>query len=62
MAVLGEKLGGGPADHSARLGVMSGAFFLRSNRIRPTLLVAYKRLPRMWTAHRKRTWSVRGLA
>jgi hypothetical protein len=30
MAVLGEKLGGGPVDHSAVLGVVSGALFLRS--------------------------------
>jgi hypothetical protein len=27
MTVLGEKLGGGPVDHSARLGVVSGALF-----------------------------------
>jgi hypothetical protein len=27
MAVLGGKLGAGPADHSAGLGVVSGAFF-----------------------------------
>jgi hypothetical protein len=61
MAVLGEKLGGGPADHSAGLGVVSGALFLRSSRVRPTLLVAYERLPRTGTAHRMRTSGVRGL-
>jgi hypothetical protein len=27
MAVLGEKLGGGPADHSVGLRVVSGALF-----------------------------------
>jgi hypothetical protein len=47
MAVLGEKLGGGPADHSARLGVASGALFLGSSRVRPTLLVTCERLPRV---------------
>jgi hypothetical protein len=62
MVMLGEKLGGGPVDHSAGLGVMSRALFLGSSRVRPMLLVAYKRLPRMRTAHRKRTPGVRGLA
>jgi hypothetical protein len=62
MAVLGEKLGGGPADHSAGLGVMSGALFLGSNRVHPTLLLAYERLPCTGTAHRKRTSGVHGLA
>jgi hypothetical protein len=62
MAVLGEKLGGGPADHSAGLGVVSGALFLRSSRVRPTLLVACERLPRTGTAHMKRTPGVCGLA
>jgi hypothetical protein len=61
MAVLGEKLGGGHADHSTGLGVVSGALFLRSSRVRPMLLVACKRLPRMETARRKRTLGVRGL-
>jgi hypothetical protein len=41
--------------------VVSGAIFLRSNRVRPTLLMACKRLPRMWIARRKRTWDIRGL-
>jgi hypothetical protein len=49
MTVLGEKLGGGSVDHSAGLRVMSGAFFLGSSRIRPTLLVACESLPRTWT-------------
>jgi hypothetical protein len=62
MAVLGEKLGGRPADHSAGLGVVSGALFLGSSRVRPTLLVACERLPRTGTARRKRTPGVRGLA
>jgi hypothetical protein len=62
MAVLGEKLGGGPTDHLVGLGVVSGALFLGNNRVRPMLLVACERLPRMGTAHRKRTPGVRGLA
>jgi hypothetical protein len=62
MAVLGEKLDGGPADHSAGLGVVSGALFLGSSRVRPTLIMAYERLPRMETTHRKRMLGVRGLA
>jgi hypothetical protein len=61
MAVLGEKLGGRPVDHSAMLGVVSGALFLRSSRVRPTLLVACKRLPRTGTTRRKRTLGIRGL-
>jgi hypothetical protein len=61
MAVLGEKLGGGPADHSAGLGVVSGALFLGSSSFHPMLLVAYERLPRTGTTRRKRTLSVRGL-
>jgi hypothetical protein len=60
--VLGEKLGGGPMDHSAGLGVVLGAFFLRSSRVRPTLLVACERLPRIGTVRRKRTPGIRGLA
>jgi hypothetical protein len=59
MAVLGDKLGGGPVDHSAGLEVVSGALFLRSSRVRPTLLVACKMLPCTGTAHRKRTPGVR---
>jgi hypothetical protein len=62
MAVLGEKLGGGPTDHSIGLGVVSGALFVRSSRDRPTLLVACERLPRIGTTHRKCTSSIRGLA
>jgi hypothetical protein len=61
MTVLGKKLGGGPADHSAGLKVVSGALFLRSSRVRPTLIMAYERLPRTGTAHRKRTSGVRRL-
>jgi hypothetical protein len=62
MTMLGEKLGGRPADYSAGLGVVSGALFLESSRVRPTLLVACKRLPRTGTARRKRMSSIRGLA
>jgi hypothetical protein len=49
MAVFGEKLSGGPADYSAGLGVVSGALFVESSRVRPTLLMACERLPPMWT-------------
>jgi hypothetical protein len=62
MAVLEEKLGGGPADHSAGLGVVSEALFLRSSRVCPTLLVACERLSRTGTARRKRMPDVRVLA
>jgi hypothetical protein len=62
MAVLREKLGGVPTDHSARLGVVSGALFLGSNRVRPMLWMACKRLPHMWTTRRKHTLGIHGLA
>jgi hypothetical protein len=62
MAVLEEKLGGGPTDHSAGLGVVSGALFLRSSRVRPMMLVACERLSRTGTVRRKRMPDVRGLA
>jgi hypothetical protein len=63
MVVMGEKLGDGSADQSAGvLGIMSGAFFLRSSRVCPTLLMASKRLPRTWTSHKKCACGVRGLA
>jgi hypothetical protein len=63
MVVLREKLGGGPTDGSAdMLGIASGAPFLGSSRVRPTLLMASERLPRTGTGHRKRTSSARGLA
>jgi hypothetical protein len=61
MTVLGEKLGGGPADQSAGLEVVSGVLFLGSSRVHPTLLMACERLSRTWTAHRKRTRGIRGL-
>jgi hypothetical protein len=63
MVVLGEKLSGGPMDQSVGvLGIVSGALFLRSSRVRPTLLMSSERLPHTWTARRKRTCNVRGLA
>jgi hypothetical protein len=62
MAVFGEKLGGGPVGHLVGLGVMSGALFLRSSRIRPMLMMACERLPHTWSAGRKHTLSIRGLA
>jgi hypothetical protein len=43
-AVLGEKLGGGLTDHPAGLGFMSGALFLRSSRVRPTLLMTSQKV------------------
>jgi hypothetical protein len=58
MVVLGETLGGGPTAHSAGLGVVSGALFLGSSRVCPTLMMAYERLPRMGTAYRKRTLGI----
>jgi hypothetical protein len=60
MVILGEKLGGGPADWSADvLRIVSGALFLGSSRVRPTMLIASERLARTWTAHRKRTCGIR---
>jgi hypothetical protein len=61
MTVLGEKLGGRLADHSVGLGVVSGALFLRSSRVRPTLMMPCERLPRMWAARRKHMYDVRRL-
>jgi hypothetical protein len=62
MVVLGEKLSGGPVYHSTRLRVVLRVLFLRSSRVHPTLLMACERLQRTWTAHRKRTHDVCGLA
>jgi hypothetical protein len=63
MVVLGEKLDDGPADRSVGvLGIVSRVFFLRSRRVRPTLLSQRERLPRTKTARRKRTCSIRGPA
>jgi hypothetical protein len=62
MAMLGEKLGGGPVDHSVGLGVVSGELFLKSIRVHPTLTMAYGRLPCTRTACRKRTPDIHGLA
>jgi hypothetical protein len=61
MAVLVGKLGGGPMDYSVELGVVSGALCLRSNRVRPMLLMACERLPHTRTARRKHTHGVCGL-
>jgi hypothetical protein len=55
MVVLGEKLGDELMDHSARLGVVSGAHFLGSSRVHPMLLMACERLSCTWIARRKRT-------
>jgi hypothetical protein len=44
------------------LGIMSGALFLVTNMVCPTMLMASERLPRTRTARRKRTRGLRGLA
>jgi hypothetical protein len=63
MAVRGEKLGGRSIDRSTDvLGIVSGALFLRSNRVHTTLLDQCERFPRMGTTHKKRTCGVRGPA
>jgi hypothetical protein len=50
MVVLGEKLCDRPVDRSVGvLGIMLRTLFLRSSRVRPTLLMARERLPRTWT-------------
>jgi hypothetical protein len=60
MTVLGEKLGGRPVDHLVGLEVVSGALFLESSRVRPTLVMASKRLSRTETACRKCMWTGAG--
>jgi hypothetical protein len=62
MDVLGEKLGGGPMDHSAGLRVVSGAIFLRSSRVRPMLMIACERLPHTGIVRWNCTPNIRGLA
>jgi hypothetical protein len=62
MAVLREKLGGGPVDHLVGLGVVSGALFLGSSRVRPTLLMACEILPHTGTARKKSMRGIRGVA
>jgi hypothetical protein len=58
---LREKLGGRPAHQSAIvLWIVSGAFFLESSRVRPTLLGQRGRLPCTGTARRKRTCGIFG--
>jgi hypothetical protein len=52
---LGEKLRWVPRTTQPGWEVESGELFLGSSCIRPTLLMTYKRLPRMRTACRKRT-------
>jgi hypothetical protein len=62
MAIRREKLGGGPTDWLASVwGIVSGALFLRSNKVHPTLLGQRERLPCMGTAHGKHTCCIRGL-
>jgi hypothetical protein len=61
MAVLGEKLGDRPADHSVGLGVVSRALFLERSRVHPTLLMTCERLPHMGPARMKHTPGIRGL-
>jgi hypothetical protein len=62
MDVRREKLSGGHVDQSAGvLGIVTGALFLRSSRIRPTSLTQRQRLPCMGTARMKHMGGVRGL-
>jgi hypothetical protein len=49
-------------DHSAGLGVVSGALFLGSSRVHPMLSMASERLSCTWTTRMKHTWGIRGLA
>jgi hypothetical protein len=61
MAVRGEKLGDRHADRSASvLGIVLGSLFLRSSKIRLTLLSQRERLPHTGTARRKCTSGVCG--
>jgi hypothetical protein len=61
MAMLGEKLGGRPTDLSANvLRIVSGALFLGSSRVYPTLLGQCQRLPRTETVYEKRMSGIRG--
>jgi hypothetical protein len=61
MVVLVEKLGGRHVDRSTgMLGIMLGALYLRSIRVRRTLLGQRERFPRTGTGHEKRTCGVCG--
>jgi hypothetical protein len=63
MVVMGDKLGGGPADQLASvLRIVSRVLFLKSSRFHPTLLGQRERLPRTRNARRKRTSDIRGVA
>jgi hypothetical protein len=63
MTVRGEKLGGEPMDQSVgELEIVSGAIFLWSSKVHPTLLGQHERLPNMQAAQGKRACSIRGLA
>jgi hypothetical protein len=42
--MLGKKLGDGLVDYSVGLGFVSGALFLRSSRVRPTLLMTSQKV------------------
>jgi hypothetical protein len=62
MVLLGEKLGGRHMDRSADvLEIVPRALFLKSSRVRPTLLGQRKRLPRTGTANKKHAGSIRRL-
>jgi hypothetical protein len=57
MVVLGEKLDGESVDWLVgMLRIVLGALFLRSSRVRPTLLGQCERLPRTRTVLRKHKW------
>jgi hypothetical protein len=61
MVVLGEKLGGRSVDRPAdMLRIVSRAIFLRSSRVRLTMLGQRERLPRTGIVREKRTSGVCG--
>jgi hypothetical protein len=62
MAVLEKKLRRVPQTTQSGWGVESGALFLESGVSVHRYWWLYERLPHTWTAHRKCTWGVRGLA
>jgi hypothetical protein len=59
---LRGKLGRAPMNHSAELGVVSGAIFLESSRVHPMLWMTCERLSCTWIARKKCTRGVRELS
>jgi hypothetical protein len=62
MVAIGRETRVGPVGHSAGLRGEIGSTFLRSGRIRPTLLGQHEMLSRTGATHRKRTSGIHGLA